>query len=184
MSPRNATGPLLKTAARNSRIRVVQPQPDIIILPELENPAILTRLNTEFLSGLGYTVEVELNSTVVDLDRGIDVGILSNCLWPVRLARTRSTSETTKMTAAQRATSQKLLFSCLTGRHSTCLRCISVWRQPLRCREHAMRALNGVSKFVVIGPLWFEQFIRRSLRLPHRRAPGEDIRTSVLIARN
>ena len=45
-------------------IRAVQPQPDVIILPELENPGILTRLNTDFLGGLGYSIEIEL-----ELDR-------------------------------------------------------------------------------------------------------------------
>jgi hypothetical protein len=58
-------------------IRAVRPQPDVIILPELENPGILARLNAEFLAGLGYTTEIELDTTVTDLDRGIDVGILS-----------------------------------------------------------------------------------------------------------
>lgn len=39
-------------------IRAVSPQPDVVILPELENPAILSRLNAEFLAGLGYTESI------------------------------------------------------------------------------------------------------------------------------
>jgi hypothetical protein len=38
-------------------IRAVRPQPDVIILPELENPGILSRLNSEFLAGLGYATQ-------------------------------------------------------------------------------------------------------------------------------
>lgn len=127
-------------------IRAVQPQPHVIILPELENPAILTRLNTEFLAGLGYTVEIELDSTVTDLDRGIDVGILSRL--PLAGAPRahkvdfrgdkelcRSTRDITE--APLRLPDGKTLN--LFAVH------FPSGSNPLRCREHAMRTLNALS---------------------------------------
>src|SRR6266545_3556549 len=127
-------------------IRTVQPQPDIIILPELENPAILTRLNTEFLSGLGYSVEIELDSTVVDLDRGIDVGILSRLplAGTPRAHKVDFRNDKDECRATRDITEAP--FQLPDGRT---LNLFAVHfpsgGNPIRCREHAMRTLNELS---------------------------------------
>jgi endonuclease/exonuclease/phosphatase family metal-dependent hydrolase len=127
-------------------IRAVQPQPDVIILPELENPAILTRLNTEFLRGLGYTTEIELDTTVTDLDRGIDVGILSR-LSPASPAKAHKV-DFGRDADLCRAT-RDVLEAPLTLPADRTLHLFAVHfpagGNPLVCREHAMRTLNGLS---------------------------------------
>jgi endonuclease/exonuclease/phosphatase family metal-dependent hydrolase len=126
-------------------IRAVQPRPDVIILPELENPAILTRLNNEFLSGLDYRVEIQLDSTVTDLDRGIDVGILSR----LPLAGTprahrvdfRDDKEVCRAT-------RDIVEAPLRLPDDRTLHLFAVHfpsgSNPIRCREHAMRTLNAL----------------------------------------
>jgi endonuclease/exonuclease/phosphatase family metal-dependent hydrolase len=127
-------------------IRAVQPQPDVIIMPELENPAILARLNAEFLAGLGYAVEIELDSTVTDLDRGIDVGILSR----LPLAGTPRAHKVDFRNDAElcRAT-RDITEAPLRLPDGKTLHLFAVHfpsgGNPLRCREHAMRTLNGLS---------------------------------------
>lgn len=127
-------------------IRAVQPQPDIIILPELENPAILTRLNIEFLSGLGYTVEVELNSTVVDLDRGIDVGILSKLplAGTPRAHKIDFRNDKEECRATRDITEAPFQLPDGKTLHLFAVHFPS-GGNPLRCREHAMRTLNELS---------------------------------------
>jgi hypothetical protein len=65
-----------KIQAVASVLRDIAPPPDVIILPELENRAVLEALNDQ-VKALGYFTVVELDSTVTDCDRGIDVGVLT-----------------------------------------------------------------------------------------------------------
>ena len=127
-------------------IRAVQPQPDVIILPELENPAILTRLNTEFLAGLGYSTEIELDSTVTDLDRGIDVGILSRLplAGTPRAHRVDFGNDKELCRATRDITEAPLRLP-----DGKTLNLFAVHfpsgGNPIDCREHAMRTLNALS---------------------------------------
>lgn len=129
-----------------SVIRAVQPQPDVIIFPELENKTILSRLNSEFLSGLGYTVEIELDTTVTDLDRGIDVGILSRL--PLAGAPTAHRVEFGRLADLCRAT-RDITQAPLRLPDGKTLHLFAVHfpsgGNPIACREQAMRTLNSLS---------------------------------------
>ena len=135
-----------KLQAIGDVIRAVQPRPDVIILPELENPAILKRLNSEFLAGLGYTTEIELDSTVTDLDRGIDVGILSRLpLAGPPVAHKVDFRDDKELCRATRDITEARL-QLPDGK------VLNVYAvhfpsggNPLRCREHAFRTLNALS---------------------------------------
>jgi len=127
-------------------IKAVRPQPDAIILPELENPGILARLNAEFLGGLGYTTEIELDTTVTDLDRGIDVGILSRLppASPARAHKVDFRGDKDLCRATRDITEAPL---ALPGGRTLHLFAVHLpsGGNPLACREHAMRTLNAVS---------------------------------------
>jgi endonuclease/exonuclease/phosphatase family metal-dependent hydrolase len=127
-------------------IRAVRPQPDVIILPELENPGILARLNTEFLAGLGYTTAIELDTTVTALDRGIDVGILSRL--PSAAAPTAHKVEFGNDTDLCRAT-RDIVAAPLALPDGRTLHLYAVHfpsgGNPIECRERAMRTLNALS---------------------------------------
>ena len=127
-------------------IRAVRPQPDVIILPELENPGILARLNTEFLAGLGYTTAIELDTTVTDLDRGIDVGILSRL--PSAAPPTAHKVEFGNDTDLCRAT-RDIVAAPLALPDGRTLHLYAVHfpsgGNPIACRERAMRTLNALS---------------------------------------
>ena len=135
-----------KLQAIGDVIRAVQPRPDVIILPELENPAILKRLNTEFLAGLGYTTEIELDSTVTDLDRGIDVGILSRLplAGPPVAHKVDFRDDKDLCRATLGITEARLQLP-----DGKTLNVYAVHfpsgGNPLRCREHAFRTLNALS---------------------------------------
>ena len=127
-------------------IRAVRPQPDVIILPELENPGILSRLNSEFLAGLGYATEVELDTTVTDLDRGIDVGILSRL--PSAAPPKAHKVDFGRQADLCRAT-RDIVEAPLTLPDGRTLHLYAVHfpsgGNPIECREQAMRTLNGLS---------------------------------------
>jgi endonuclease/exonuclease/phosphatase family metal-dependent hydrolase len=127
-------------------IRAVRPQPDVIILPELENSGILSRLNAEFLAGLGYATQIELDTTVMDLDRGIDVGILSRL--PSASPPTAHKVDFGNDTDLCRAT-RDIVAAPLTLPDGRTLHLYGVHfpsgGNPIECRERAMRTLNALS---------------------------------------
>jgi endonuclease/exonuclease/phosphatase family metal-dependent hydrolase len=130
-------------------IRAVRPQPDVIIMPELENPAILSRLNSQFLTGLGRTTEIELGTTVTDLDRGIDVGILSR-LPPASSPKAHKVNFGGDANLC-RAT-RDVVEAPLTLPGGRTLHLYAVHfpsgGNPIDCRERAMRTLNRLSSTV------------------------------------
>jgi hypothetical protein len=58
-------------------IAAATPFPDILIMPETENPSIVSRLNDALPADRRYQTLVQLDSTSVTSDRGIDVAIAS-----------------------------------------------------------------------------------------------------------
>lgn len=135
-----------KLAAIGDVIRAIQPRPDVIITPELENPAILKRLNAEFLAGLGYATEIELDTTVVDFDRGIDVGILSR--FPLASPAKAHKVDFGRNKELCRAT-RDITEAPLHLPDGKTLYLFAVHfpsgGNPIVCREHAFRTLNGLS---------------------------------------
>jgi endonuclease/exonuclease/phosphatase family metal-dependent hydrolase len=127
-------------------IRAVRPQPDVIILPELENPGILARLNAEFLAGLGYTTEIELDTTVTDLDRGIDVGILSrlSSASPPTAHKVDFGNDTDLCRATRDIVAAPLALPDGRALHLYAVHFPS-GGNSIECRERAMRTLNALS---------------------------------------
>lgn len=133
-----------KLQAVSDVIRAIAPQPDILIFPEIENPAILHWLNAEFLTGLGYATEIELDTTVTDLDRGIDVGILTRL--PLQDAATAHRVDFGQQRDLCRAT-RDIIRAPLILPDSKVLQLFGVHLpsggNPLICRDLAMRTLNA-----------------------------------------
>jgi endonuclease/exonuclease/phosphatase family metal-dependent hydrolase len=170
-------------------IRAIRPQPDIIILPELENPAILIRLNAEFLSGMGYGTEVELDSTVTDLDRGIDVGILSRLplAGTPRAHKVDFGNDAELCRATRDITEAPLQLPDGKTLHLFAVHFPS-GNNPIKCREHGMRTLNAISSALPADAVavaggdfnfpcseaqgdLFARMLREALERPARSAP-------------
>jgi hypothetical protein len=144
-------------------IRAVRLQTDVIILPELENPGILARLNAEFLAGLGYTTAIEPDTSVTDLDRGIDVGILSRL--PSASPPTAHKVDFGNDAKLCRAT-RDIVAAPLTLPDGRTLHLYAVHfpsgGNPIECRERAMRTLNALSAALPAYPGVVAVMARRS----------------------
>jgi endonuclease/exonuclease/phosphatase family metal-dependent hydrolase len=141
-----------KLAAIADVIRAVQPQPDVIIMPELENEAILTTLNKVFLDSLGYSNVIEFNSTDTTCDRGIDVGVLSRL--PVGEAKVHKVEFGTNapICGATRDITQVPLT--LPGGKTLHLFAVHFPSgNKAVCREHAMQKLNEVKAALPPGSM-------------------------------
>jgi endonuclease/exonuclease/phosphatase family metal-dependent hydrolase len=115
----------------------------VIILPELENRAVLEALNDQ-VKALGYFTVVELDSTVTDCDRGIDVGVLTR----LQLAGSPSThridfGDDRALCGATRDITQVPLE--LPGGKTLILFAVHFPSgNKAVCRDHAMQKLNAL----------------------------------------
>ncbi len=66
-----------KLSALTGVLSAATPSPDIVVMPETENLGIIERLNAGLSEGGRYHTLVQLDTTSVTEDRGIDVAILS-----------------------------------------------------------------------------------------------------------
>lgn len=131
-----------KIAALANVIVAAEPYPDILIMPETENPAILTQLNGTLPAELRFQTLVQLDSTSVTSDRGIDVAVATRL--PLAAAATAHQVDFGPDTELCGGT-RDIIEPPLTLPDGKVLHVFGVHLpsggNPLTCREHAMRTL-------------------------------------------
>ncbi|THK36745.1 endonuclease/exonuclease/phosphatase family protein [Ensifer sp. MPMI2T] len=128
-------------------INAAAPAPDILILSETENRAVVERLNSNLPEVRRFETVVQLDSTSVISDRGIDVAILSR--FPLAGAATAHKVDFGRDTELCRGT-RDIVEAPLTLPDGKVLHVFGVHlpsgSNPLVCREHAMRTLNEIRR--------------------------------------
>lgn len=137
----------LKLDALAGVIAAAAPFPDILIMPETENPSIVSRLNDALLADRRYQTLVQLDSTSVTSDRGIDVAIASRL--PLAATATAHPVDFGDHTELCRGT-RDIIEAPLTLPDGKTLHVFGVHLpsggNPFICREHALRTLNEVRR--------------------------------------
>ena len=131
-----------KIGALAGVIAAAAPFPDILIMPETENPSIVSRLNDALPADRRYQMLVQLDSTSVTSDRGIDVAIASALpLAASAIAHAVDFGDDTELCRGTR----DIIEAPLTLPDGKTLHVFGVHlpsgSNPLTCREHAMRTL-------------------------------------------
>lgn len=131
-----------KIGALAGVIAAAAPFPDILIMPETENPSVVSRLNDALPADRRYQTLVQLDSTSVTSDRGIDVAIASTL--PLAAPATAHAVDFGDDTELCRGT-RDIIEAPLTLPDGKTLHVFGVHLpsggNPLTCREHAMRTL-------------------------------------------
>lgn len=132
-----------KIAALAGVITAAAPAPDILILPETENRAVVEQLNAALPQPARYQTIVQLDTTSVTQDRGIDVAILSR--FP--LASTATAHPIPFGNDAELCGGTRdIVAAPLTLPDGKTLHVFGVHfpsgGNPYICRQHAMRELN------------------------------------------
>lgn len=124
-------------------IAAAVPSPDILIMPETENPGIVERLNAALPAAMRYQTIVQLDSTSVTKDRGIDVAVLSR--FPLASAATAHVIDFQDDTELCGGT-RDIIEAPLTLPDGKVLHVFGVHPpsggNPFVCRDRAMNALN------------------------------------------
>lgn len=131
-----------KLSALAGVIAAAAPYPDILIMPETENPSIVARLTNTLPARLRFQTVVQLDTTSVTSDRGIDVAIVSRL--PLAAAATAHPVDFGADTELCRGT-RDIIEAPLSLPDGKVLHVFGVHLpsggNPLACREHAMRTL-------------------------------------------
>lgn len=136
-----------KLAALAGVITAAAPFPDIVVLPETENPSIIARLNETLPPERRFQTLVQLDSTSVTNDRGIDVAIASRL--PLGAAATAHPVDFGEETELCRGT-RDIIEAPLLLPDGQILHVFGVHLpsggNPFICREHALRTLNQLRR--------------------------------------